>query len=81
MATIKFEDLRKTMKQQQADLDKQIEDGQKKLAKAIEDGDNQEKDRITKELECRAKAKTALDSMVMMSTLACCDQFFNCPDI
>jgi lipid II:glycine glycyltransferase (peptidoglycan interpeptide bridge formation enzyme) len=80
MATIKFDELRRTLKQHQTDLDKQIDACKSKLRDATDAGDEAEIARLTKELETRERVKTALEGSIPIANLMCCDQFFNCPD-
>ena len=81
MATIDFKKLRDSLADHKEKLDKQIEKGTEKLQQAVEAANAEEIDRITKELECRGKAKTVLDGIIVVAPLMCCDQFQNCPDI
>jgi hypothetical protein len=80
MATIKFSDLRRTLVEHQTALDKQLEATKKKLRDASDAGNQDEVRRLTGELETRVRAKAALDGIVSVSSLMCCDQFFDCPD-
>jgi predicted dinucleotide-binding enzyme len=81
MATIKFKKLGDTVKAHQTALAKQIAAGNKKLLKAKKKKDVKEIQRISEELECRAKAKAAIDAMVVLFAIPCCDQFQDCPEI